>query len=197
MNKVKLTYVLFSMMLLSIGSAMASNAAPATYIMQVSSNLGCDTLHVQLVSKTQDAPYEIVFGSGAFAGVQLPAGEYEFGDVNCKSSTSKESFDLLSKRMSPITLNPGQTYYAGRLIFKELKDDELSDEPKELSSCTRTVSRARGDSDNSCRDGVGVARRDKKQVNIYLPQESDEDVSKVQIALNISQEQFKYMPLKG
>lgn len=139
-----------------------------------------------------------MFGTGAFSGIKLPAGEYSFGEVTCKSNSYNESFDLLSDKFSPVTVSAGQTYYAGRLIFKELKEDDLSDTPSELESCPRTISRARGESDNSCRDGVGVKNKSgKKQVNIYLPEESDEDVSKIQMALNINEDQFKYLPLKS
>lgn len=60
MNRVKPTYFLLSLLLLSVQyshATSATNAVPATYIMQVSSNLGCDSLHLQLISKAQETPY--------------------------------------------------------------------------------------------------------------------------------------------
>jgi hypothetical protein len=180
------------------GIAISANSSPATYIMQVSSNLSCDTLDIELISQADDARQHIRYGSSAFAAVELPSGTYAFGDVTCTNRKDAKAYDLLSDKIAPIHLNAGQAYYAGRMIFEEIVTMDAIGSPDVFSNCTRNISRARGKSINQCRDGVGVdtSAPTSKQINVYRPEVTDEDVAVVRSAFSATKEQLLYLPLK-
>mgnify|MGYP000668580548 CR=1 FL=1 len=185
-----------------LGSVAATSAiarpSPATYIMQVTSNLSCETLDIQLISQVDNALENIRFKSSAFSSVELPVGAYTFGDVICTNKENAQIHDLLSKKIAPLNLAVGQAYYGGRLIFQERVTVDVNGTPKVLSNCTRSISRARGESSNECRDGVGVdtSAQTSTEINVYLPEVKDEDIALVRSALSATKEQLLYLPLK-
>jgi hypothetical protein len=179
--------------------AKEPNAAPASYILQVSSNLGCDSLNIELISKAAKKSHYLKYTSSAFAAVDLPAGEYAFGDVTCTNQNETQAFDVLKGTMTPLVFSPGRAYYGGRLIFKKVEDIDPAGTPDVLKNCTREFSRARGEPTNDCQDGIGVdtAAQTARQINVYIPDPSDEDISTVRTALKATKEQLLYMPLKN
>ena len=64
-------------------SVFAQGQGPATYILQVSSNLGCDTLEIEVVSTKDQSSQRLIYKTSAFAATVLPAGDYVFGGVTC------------------------------------------------------------------------------------------------------------------
>lgn len=189
----------FAITVLSITSiAQSANSPPATYIMQLSSNLNCVTLDIELVSKTQDTPQLIRFGKGAYAATELPPVVYTFGDVTCVKKGGTQTFEILKNMIAPFQLTTGQAYFGGRIIFEESTDVEANRAPKVLSNCTRFISKARGDTGNECRDGVGVdtSAQGSKKLNIFIPDVTDEELKTVRTALSASEDQLLYLPLQ-
>ena len=186
--------------ILGSGSAAAAytESAPATYIMQVTSNLSCETLDIELISKVDASRKNIRFTSSAFAAVEVPSGAYSFGDVICTNKENAKAHDLLSENMPPLNFSAGQAYYGGRIIFQELVTADPNGAPDVLSNCTRSISRVRGASSNECRDGVGVdtSAQTNMQINVYLPDVTDEDLALVRTAMSATKEQLLYLPLK-
>ncbi|MDC0602652.1 hypothetical protein OAP14_06430 [Aliiglaciecola sp.] len=183
----------------ALGSAPATanavESAPATYIMQVSSNLGCSSLNIELISTSNNPSGNIEFTTGAYAATKLNPGAYRFGDVTCNNKEGVQTFDVLKDKFSPISLKGGQSYYAGRLIFEEkVKDDGGSSEV--FDNCTRVMSGARGEGSNECRDGTGPSAAISKQVSVYVPKVDDEDINALRTALSATKEQLLYLPLK-
>lgn len=186
--------------ILGSGSAVATytEASPATYIMQVSSNLSCETLDIELISQADETRNNIRFTSSAFAAAKVPSGSYEFGNVICTNKGSAQVHDLLSEKIAPLNFNAGQAYYGGRIIFQESVSVNPNDSPDVLSNCTRSISRVRGESSNECRDGTGVdtSAKTTTQINVYLPEVTDEDLALVRTAISATKEQLLYLPLK-
>jgi hypothetical protein len=179
-------------------TAAFADPSPATYIMQVTSNLSCETLDIQLISQADNTHENIRFKSSAFSAVELPSGAYTFGDVICTNKRSTQVHDLLSKKIAPLFLTAGQAYYGGRIIFQEVVTVDANGSPKVLNNCTRSISRARGESSNECRDGVGVdtSAQTSTQINVYLPEVMDEDIALVRSAFSATKDQLLYLPLK-
>jgi hypothetical protein len=186
--------------ILGSGSAAAvyTEASPATYIMQVTSNLSCETLDIELVSQADDTRKNIRFTSSAFSAVEVPSGAYSFGDVICTNEENAQTHDLLSEKMPPLNFSAGQAYYGGRIIFQELVTVDPNGVPDVLDNCTRGTSRARGANSNECRDGVGVntSAKTNTQINVYLPEVTDEELAVVRNAMSATKEQLLYLPLK-
>jgi hypothetical protein len=178
--------------------AISANYSPATYIMQVSSNLNCETLDIELISQADDTRQHIRFGSSAFSAVEVPSGTYAFGGVTCTNKNDAKVHDLLSDKIAPIQLNAGQAYYGGRIIFEEVVAVDANGTPDVFSNCPRVISRARGQSVNDCADGVGVdtSAKTSKHINVYRPEVTDQDIAVVRSAFSASKEQLLYLPLK-
>ena len=178
--------------------AISANYTPATYILQVSSNLGCETLDIELISQADDTRQHIRYGSSAFAAVEMPSGTYIFGDVTCINKEDAKVHNLLSDKIAPIHLNAGQVYYGGRIIFEEVVSVDANGSPDVFNNCPRVMSRARGQSSNQCSDGVGVdtSAPTSKQINVYRPEVTDQDIAVVRSALSATKEQLLYLPLK-
>ncbi|MEP2653281.1 MAG: hypothetical protein ABJH06_14960, partial [Paraglaciecola sp.] len=174
-----------------------TEASPATFIMQVTSNLSCETLDIELISRADNTHENIRFESNAYSAVELPSGAYEFGDVICMNKENAQTLDLLNDKIAPINLTAGQAYYAGRLIFQEVVEVEANGSPNVLSNCPRIISRARDESSNACHDGIGVdtLAQTSKAVNVYLPEVKDEDIALVREALFATESQLLYLPL--
>ena len=195
----RLALLPFAFLLGSVpSSAISTEFSPATYIMQVSSNLSCETLDLELVSQADGTRQSIRFSTSAFAAVELPSGTYAFGDVICTNKDGVEAHNLLSDKIAPIHLNAGQAYYGGRIIFQEVVAKDANGSPDVLSNCTRIISRVSGERSNECRDGVGVdtSAQTTKQINVYLPEVTDEDLELVRSALSATKEQLLYLPFK-
>lgn len=183
----------------SVAIAKSADSASATYIMQVSSNLNCETLDIELISQARDIPQHLKFGAGAFAAAELPLGTYKFGDVTCAKESGTQTFDMLKNMIAPLYLSTNQVYYGGRIIFQEVSEVDANQAPKVLSNCTRLISRARGDTGNECRDGVGVdtSAQKSKMLKVFFPEVTDEDIKTVRSALSATEDQFRYLPLQG
>lgn len=178
--------------------AKAADTAPATYILQVSSNLGCEKLNIELIAKRGGTSHFLTFDNTAFAAIDLPAGGYSYGDVNCTIKGNTQTFENLLSKISPLHLASGQGYFGGRLIFKKADDVDPNETPEQLSNCTREFSRARGEEkSHECRDGVGVKNMVTEQVSVFVPEVSDKDLETVRKALNTNREQLLYLPLKA
>ena len=177
--------------------AMAESSTPATYIMQVTSDLGCSRLSIELVSDPQNTVKTMNFSKGAFAAVELSPGLHTFGDIACTIDDEVETLDVLNKKMLPLRVEAGRMYYGGRLIIKTSDISEPNTTPESLANCTRNISRIRGDEDNECRDGVGVSSNEAtKTIDVYMPEVRETDINRVRSALSATQEQLIYLPLK-
>ncbi|MBT8448131.1 MAG: hypothetical protein KJO69_00475 [Gammaproteobacteria bacterium] len=191
--------ILVLMLTLSSVSAIgkAADSAPATYLLQIASNLGCETLDINLISQSDESRKNLRYTTSAFAAVELSAGTHAFGDVTCVYKDGQQTFDILSNKFAPISLSAGQAYYGGRLIFKEVQTMDVNGTPKVLSNCTQLNSRARGESSNECRDGVGVntSAQIAKEIELYIPDVTDEDLTTIRNTLSLTKEQLLYLPL--
>jgi hypothetical protein len=195
----RLALISISMLFSAVpASAMSSADQPATYIMQVSSNLKCDKLNIELVSKQSDYSQVMQFNKGAFAATELPAGTYEFGTVTCTKKNKDVSYDFLKDKIAPIELSAGQAYFGGRMMFKQATSVKLNDVPDTLDDCAYVRSNARGDSDNTCRDGVGASTSIplSTQIQVFLPKVLDSEIAAVRTAMSATEEQLIYLPLK-
>lgn len=172
--------------------------AQVTYILQVSSNLGCDNLDIGLISNKLDTPQYLKFTSSAYAGIDLPQGDYSFGNVICSNEDGQQTFDILSDKIMPLSLFAGKAYYGGRLIFQKIETTDVNSEPKVLENCTQSISRNRGETSNECRDGVGVATSAQThfQINAFAPEVTDKDIAIVRSALSMSEKQLLYVPIQ-
>lgn len=188
---------------LIIGSTGFSASAdtkipPSTYVLEVSSNLECAQLEIEMISRDQQTSAELVFGGGAFSATELAPGDYTFGQITCVDGhRGTESFDLLAQSAAPISVKPGQAYFGGRLVIQEVIDDTAS-APQVLDNCIRGTSRFRKEQSNDCRDGVGVdgERAVSKSVSLFAPKLKQGEIDRVRGALNATEEQLIYMPIE-
>jgi len=177
-------------------SAQINDPTQVTYILQVSSNLGCDNLDIELTSNKLDTPKFLKFNSSAYAGVDLPQGDYSFGNVICLDKDGRQTFDVLSEKIMPLSFSAGKVYYGGRLIFQKVDNPDSDRAPNVLDNCTQMISRKRVSS-NECRDGVGVetSAQTRYQVNVFAPEVTDKDIEVVRSALSMSESQLLYLPI--
>lgn len=181
----------------SIASAKVTENIPATYLLQVSSNFTCGAINIELVSHTGQVAQSLQFKDSAFALAELIPGTYRFGDLNCVSSNKKsEVFEISLSTLSPIELKSGQGYYGGKLIVKKTEDKTVQSTPNVIDNCPNVISKARGDNDD-CTDGVGVDTSpiETQTINIYAPVLANSDLERVRKALQVSEEQLRYIPL--
>ena len=179
-------------------AAADTSFAPSTYVLEVSSNLECARLEIEMVARDQKASAELVFGDGAFSAAELSPGDYTLGTITCVDShRGTETFDLLSQSAAPISLKPGQAYFGGRLVIQEAVDVNGST-PSVLDNCVRGTSRFRKEESDDCQDGVGVngGRPASKSVSLYAPKLKQTEIDRVRSALNATQEQLIYMPIE-
>ena len=194
-----------SILILSVilgGACFSASAdtkiAPSTYVLEVSSNLDCAQLEIDLVSSDQKASSQLVFGNGAFSAAELAPGNYSFGDITCVDGhRGTETFNLLSQAAAPISLVPGQAYFGGRLVIQEAIDETAS-APNVLDNCIRGTSRFRKEQSDDCRDGIGVdgERAVAKSVSLYAPTLKQAEIDRVRSALNATADQLIYMPIE-
>ena len=189
------TILVFIFLLGSLpGLAKSSDSAPATYILQITSNLSCSTLSIELVSQQDDTRGFLNYSAGAFASVDLPTGEYIFNDVVCVNGQKSEVLDFLKEKIAPLSLTSGHAYYGGRMIFEQV----INEKDKVKDTCTRIMSGARGGSSGQCLLSSnsytpGAGSRD---IKVYVPEQSEADISAVRSALTVTKEQLKHLPIK-
>lgn len=183
----------------SFSASADTNPAPSTYVLEVSSNLECSTLEIELISSEQSASTDLVFSQGAFSAAELTPGDYTFGAITCvDGQRGTESFDLLSDSAAAISLKPGQAYYGGRLVIQEAVDDTDS-APRVLDNCIRGTGRFSKEQRDDCRDGIGVdgKRAVSKSVSLYSPKLEQAEIDRIRSALNATEEQLIYMPIES
>lgn len=177
-----------------------SDAKPAmaTYILQVSSNLGCDVLTIELNEKGQEKNHHLKFTSKAFAVVALPQGEISYGNVICRIGEEQQEYNILQDKLQPLSITSGKSYYGGRLMFKEIEGATINDIPKAKENCIPFISRARGAKQDNLCDGAGTKSMSQstKRIEVFMPDVSDEDILAVRKALSVSSDLFEYLPLK-
>lgn len=186
-----------------IFGASASNSsdtanAPSTYLLQVSSNLNCQTLEIDVMSDHGTGDAKLTFGQGAFAAVDLAHGEHMLGTVTCHDSPlGTRTFEILKDSVAPFQLEPGQAYFGGKLILMEESQGPDSTAPDVLENCVRRISRARGPENTNCRDGVGVdtALRGARFVTVYAPTLDAAELQGIRSALSMTDAQLVYLPL--
>lgn len=182
----------------SFSASADTKIAPSTYVLEVTSNLDCAQLEIDLVSSDKKAASQLVFGNGAFSAAELAPGDYSFGEITCVDGhRGTESFNLLSQSAAPISLKPGQAYFGGRLVIQEAVDEAAS-APSVLDNCIRGTSRFRKEQSNDCRDGIGVdgERSVSKSVSLYTPALEQAEIDRVRGALNATEDQLIYMPIE-
>ena len=192
--------ILFGGMLVlgvSIASAKAQESMPASYLLQVSSNLACATINIELVSHTGQVMESLQFKDSAFALAELMPGAYRFGDLKCVSPNKEsEVHDISLSTLAPIELKSGQGYYGGKLIVKQAAVKTVQRTPDVLDNCPNIISKARGANDD-CTDGVGVKTSpiETNTINVYAPLLATADLERVRKVLKVSDEQLQYLPL--
>ena len=176
-----------------------SKPAMATFVLQVSSNLNCESLAIELNALGQEQHHYLEYTTKAFASVSMPEGKYSFGSVNCRTKEGQQTFDVLHDKLMPLAVDSGQTYYGGRLIFREEVEQVVAEGlPNILDSCTRLYSNARGKkTDNLC-DGAGVKSEGQtsRRIEVYMPEVADEDIAAMKQALSTSGDLLQHLPLK-
>lgn len=179
------------------GSAAANSVGKVSYLLQVTSDLECEQLDIELVS-TSGTTKVLSYTTSAFAAIDLLAGKYTYGDMRCSHDGQTESFSILADSIEAVSLNSGSHYYGGRLIFTKQKALDANANPEVLDNCPEVISRARGEATNECRDGIGVDTRavQASQINVFAPEVSDGELAKIRNALSVTASQLLYVPLK-
>lgn len=182
----------------SVSMATLGVQPTSKYLLQVSSNLDCEQLEINLSSQNASKTHTLRYTQGAFAAVNLPKGSYTFSSLSCTSKQfGQEQFDDLLSSLAPISISVGQNYYGGKLILKQTLGIEQN-LPDVLENCTNIISNARGESSNACTDGVGVSTDIEPQrvLSVYAPELAEEKVQVVRNALDMSSSELVYIPLE-
>lgn len=187
--------------LAAFGAAHANEttAPPATYVLQVASNLNCAQLDVQLLDPEGQSAGVLVFHTGAFAAAELAPGDYALGTVTCHDGDhGTEAFDHLKDTVAPFSLASDQAYFGGKLIFQATPSEPDESSPDVVNQCIRGTGRFRKEPADECRDGVGIAteRRAGRAVNFYAPRLQDGDLDRIRAAFSASEDQLRYLPLE-
>ncbi len=175
--------------------ANQSSATKTAYILQVSSNLGCDKLDIALVSQSNGNTQNLTFTTSAFAAAELETGTYRFGKVSCAKEGNINTLDVLEDQLAALPLVENKIYYGGRIILRESVNNNES--PDILDNCPRDISRARGASSNSCRDGVGINSSSKRAIEVFAPAVNEHEISVVRKAFDATETSLTYLPLRG
>ena len=189
--------------LLSTGVAHASSndADLSTYILTVGSNLGCQSLEIDVMNDRAEASGILTYNSGAFAAASLESGTYSLGAIRCVSATNEiETFDLLDQTLPSFQIAEGQAYLAGKLVLESTTESAVGRVPDALDNCVNPISRQRGSDENSgCRDGTGVSTswEPKRKVNAYAVELKDADLQQIRATLSATEDQLMYLPLSN
>lgn len=183
----------------SATSAQGAPSAPeAQFILQVSSNLDCDTLDVELHSVGGQHTGKLVYTSNAFSAASLPADTYQFGQVTCyDGANGTQAFDALQTMSEPFQLQPGQAYLSGKLVVMQIEDSTDQSLPDIVDECVRGTGRFRKEPRDDCRDGTGIKgdRETARAVNFYAPQLTQDEIASIRSAFSATEEQLIYLPL--
>lgn len=185
---------ILTLMLASLPAlAAVSESEPATYILQTTSNLNCDVLNIELASEDNNFATQLSYTDGAFAAVTLPSGMYSFNNVICVNADKVETLDLISEKVTPFFVSAGQTYYGGRVIFEQVMEEKQ----KVINDCTRIISRARGQGDGECftSDTEFSPLAASSVINVYIPKQSEKDITTIRNALGVEKQQLRHLPL--
>jgi len=197
-----MTRVLLASSFLAVAAASAvaspATAANATYILQVSSNLGCESLNVELLPSSGESVSHLTFSDGAFAAVDVQPGIYTFGKVTCSKDGETSVLNVLEGQLSPLNLTEEKIYFGGKLVFKQSSALAFNDAPDVLDNCPRHISRVRGTPNNSCRDGNGVDTGPKKikKVDVFAPTIQEQEITRVRNSLQRAESEVAYLPLR-
>ncbi|NQY13935.1 MAG: hypothetical protein HRT81_08770 [Henriciella sp.] len=184
----------------SATNAQSAPSAPeAQFILQVSSNLDCDTLNVELRSVSGEHTGKLVYSSNAFSAASLPAGTYQFGQVTCfDGPNGTQAFDALKTMSGPFQLQPGHAYLSGKLVVMQTEDTAVQTLPDVVDNCVRGTSRFRKEPRDDCRDGTGIKgdRKTASAVNFYAPLLTPDEIASIRSAFSATEEQLIYLPLR-
>ena len=173
---------------------------PATYVLQVASNLNCAQLDVEVRDEAGQSAGVLVFHTGAFAAVDLSPGNYYLGTVTCHDGDNgTETFDQLADAMAPFSVASSQAYLGGKLIIQTSRAEPHDSSPDVVDECVRGTGRFRKEPNDDCRDGVGIAteRAAARAVNFYAPPLKDDEINRIRTAFAASEEDLLYMPLRA
>lgn len=168
-----------------------------SYVLQVTSDLHCDQLDIELISES-GAIQILSYTTSAFAALDLQPSLYSYGDLTCLRGGTAESFSVLNDKLDVVTLSAGSHYYGGRLIFIKQKKLDTNANPEVLDNCPEVISRARGEASNECRDGVGIdsSAALTEQINIFAPEVTETEIEAIRKALSVDKSQLQYLPIK-
>ena len=181
-------------------SAFAGPTTPSNsvYVLQVSSNLGCESLEIELLAESGEKAYALTYDTSAYAGAELKPGHYQFGKVTCEKDGTKQVLNILEAQLSPLNLTEKKIYFGGTLVFKQSSALSVNEAPDVLDNCPRKISRIRGTSDNTCRDGNVVSSGPKMntKVDAFAPVIKEQDISVVSNAFQVADDKIVYLPLR-
>jgi hypothetical protein len=181
-------------------STLASPTTPSNsiYVLKISSNLGCESLEIELRPDSGEGTYNLKYDKGAYAAVELKPGNYQFGKVTCSIDGSYQVLDVLERQLHPLNLIEEKIYFGGELVFAQSSALALNDAPDVLDNCPRQISRVRGAPNNSCRDGNGVNTGPKKvkKVDVFAPTINEQDISIVRSSFQVAESKVAYLPLR-
>ena len=178
-------------------TANQTNATNTAYVLQLSSNLGCDKLDIELVPQSTANTQRLTFTTSAFAAAELETGTYHFGKVSCAREGKVNTWDILEGQLAALPLSESKIYYGGKIILREDSMADNNESPEVLDNCPRGISRARGASSDSCRDGVGVNSSPKGTVEAFAPSVTEQDIAAVRKAFKATETSLTYLPLRG
>jgi hypothetical protein len=192
-------FIASAILAVAASSAVANpTKAPNTaYVLQLSSNLNCDKLDIELVPQSNANTQRLTFTTSAFAAAELETGTYHFGKVSCAKEGKVNTWDILEGQLAALSLSESKIYYGGKIILREDSIADNNESPDALDNCPRSISRARGASSDSCRDGVGVNSSPKGTVEAFAPSVTEQDIAAVRKAFKATETSLTYLPLRG
>lgn len=194
-----LSLCLAAFAMLGAAHANETEPQPATYILQVASNLNCAQLDVQLLDAQDQSAGALLFHTGAFSATSLEPGTYSLGTITCHDGANgTEAFDHLRTAIAAFSVESGQAYFGGNLIIEASATAPDASEPDVVTKCIRGTGRFRKEPSDDCRDGAGIdtQRQPGQAVNFYAPQLEDSDLDRIRTAFSASEDELLYMPLE-
>lgn len=112
------------------------------------------------------------------------------------SENSRQTWQSARKRCKPMQLALVSTISLNGVRSIKSPTIESNGALNALCNCTNSISCARGQSSNECRDGVDTTASTSTPINVYLPDVNNEDLAIVRSALSATKDQLLYLPLK-